>query len=228
MDKLTYKRLRGICLTIGCIISIGSISQCGKLSPPQISDRPIEQTQIPEEISQFLPLVMTDGDPYIRALMRMISASESNDARPYTLMYGGKHFDMLRRHPGQCIRIVNGPNIDKCSTAAGRYQMIDTTWERLSQRYHPQRGCVLFVFDCDYSFEPVYQDEVAHAWLSDPTAWNMNIPELLKAGKLEKVRRRLSSTWTSLGYGIETNTMTHRLAEMYQQFLSEELVRKNK
>jgi muramidase (phage lysozyme) len=149
--------------------------------------------------------------------------SESNDAHPYTLIYGGKHFDNPRRHPSQCVRIVNGPNINKCSTAAGRYQMIDTTWERLSKRYHPQRDCVLFVFECDYSFEPQYQDEVAHAWLSDETAWNMNIPELLKAGRLEKVRKRLSSTWTSLGYGIETNTMTPRLAGIYQQLLEEEL-----
>jgi muramidase (phage lysozyme) len=224
MDKLTYKRLRSIGIAIGCILSIGLISRCDRLSPPQISENSvIEKTQNPEDTSQVLPLVMTGGDPYLRALMRMISMSESNDAHPYSLIYGGSHFDNLRRHPVQCIRIVNGPNINKCSTAAGRYQMIDDTWIRLSKKYHPQRDCVLFVFQCDYSFEPQYQDEVAHAWLSDPEAWNMNIPELLKAGKLEKVRKRLSSTWTSLGYGIENNTMTPRLAGIYQQLLKEEL-----
>jgi muramidase (phage lysozyme) len=220
MDHLTYKRLRALSI-FGCILSIISISRYGQPSPPQISENPIV-APVPEN-SQFLPLVMIHGDPYVRALMRMISMSESNDAHPYTLIYGGKHFDNPRRHPSQCVRIVNGPNINKCSTAAGRYQMIDTTWERLSKRYHPQRDCVLFVFECDYSFEPQYQDEVAHAWLSDETAWNMNIPELLKAGRLEKVRKRLSSTWTSLGYGIETNTMTPRLAGIYQQLLEEEL-----
>ena len=228
MDKRQYKRSRAIYLAIGCIFAIGLLSQSGELSPPQISEHPIiEKTAIPEA-DQSLPLVMTDGDPYIRALMRMISSSESNDSKPYSLIYGGKHFDNFRRHPGECVPIVKGPNTHQCSTAAGRYQAIDITWARLSKRYHPQRDCILFVFQCDYSFEPEYQDAVIHDWLSDPQAWNMNIPELLKAGKLEKVRKRLSGTWTSLGYGIENNSMTPRLAGIYQQLLEEELARKNK
>jgi muramidase (phage lysozyme) len=226
MDQRKYKRLSTIYVVLSCILSIGLISRCDRLSPPQISEHQIvEKPHIPDENSIALPLVMTDGDPYIRALMRMISKSESNDAHPYTLMYGGKHFENPRRHPGECIRIVNGPNINKCSTAAGRYQMIDITWIRLSKRYHPQRDCVLFVFQCDYGFEAQYQDEVTHAWLSDEAAWNMNIPALLKAGQLEKVRKRLSKTWTSLGYGIETNSMTAQLGSIYKQLLEEELAR---
>jgi muramidase (phage lysozyme) len=223
MDKRKYKHSRAIWIAIGWILFVGLISRCDRLSPPQISENQIEKTQVPDDTLPALPLVMIGGDPYIRALMRMISQSESNDSRPYSLMYGGKHFDNLRRHPGQCIRIVNGPNMNKCSTAAGRYQMIDTTWSLLSKRYHPQRGCILFVFQCEYSFEPQFQDEVTHAWLSDPQVWNMNIPALLKEGQLEKVRKKLSGTWTSLGYGIENNTMTPRLASIYQQLLKEEL-----
>jgi muramidase (phage lysozyme) len=222
MDKRRY-RSRTIWIAIGWIFIVGLISRCDQLPPPQISENQIEKTQLPDETSQSIPLVMADGDPYVRALMRMISKSESNDSSPYSLMYGGKHFDNLRRHPAKCNRIVNGPNMNKCSTAAGRYQMLDTTWALLSKRYHPHRGCILFVFQCEYSFEPQFQDQVTHAWLSDPQVWNMNIPELLKAGQLEKVRKRLSSTWTSLGYGIETNTMTSQLASMYEQFLKEEL-----
>jgi muramidase (phage lysozyme) len=226
MDKRKHKRLRTIYIALCCILSIGLIARCERLLPPLISEYSmVEKPQIPDENSIALPLVMADGDPYVRALMRMISKSESNDSRPYTLLYGGKHFDNPRRHPGECVRIVNGPNINNCSTAAGRYQMIDITWVRLSKRYHPQRDCVLFVFQCDYSFEAQYQDEVAHAWLSDPEAWNMDIPTLLKAGQLEKVRKRLSKTWTSLGYGIETNSMTAQLAGIYKQLLAEELAR---
>jgi muramidase (phage lysozyme) len=37
------------------------------------------------------------------------------------------------------------------------------------------------------------------------------------------VLRRLSGTWTSLGYGIESNTMTARLPRIYQEILQEEL-----
>jgi muramidase (phage lysozyme) len=117
--------------------------------------------------------------------------------------------------------------MNNCSTAAGRYQMINTTWATMAKKYHPQPDCVLFVFQCTYSFEPQYQDAVVHAWLNDERAWNMNIPQLLKDGELEQVRKRLSSTWTSLGYGIETNSMTPKLAKIYQQLVKEELGQKS-
>ncbi len=221
--KRQRKRFRAICIAIGFILLIGLTL---KLSQPQSSLSPqIESSTA--ETRQTVPLVMKGGDPYIRALMRMISMSESNDPQPYSLIYGGTHFENLRRHPARCVRIVNGPNVDNCSTAAGRYQMIDITWTRLAKKYHPQADCVLFVFQCDYSFEAQYQDQVAHAWLSDPQAWGMDITELLKSDQLEKVRKRLSSTWTSLGYGIENNSMTPKLAGLYQQLLAEELGQKN-
>ena len=177
-------------------------------------------------LAETPPLVMSGGDPYIRALMRMISASESNDRRPYAVLYGGSHIDDLSRHPEKCIRIVNGPNMNNCSTAAGRYQMINTTWAGMAKRYHPQHDCMLFVFQCNYSFEPKYQDKVVHDWLKDEKFWGMNISQSLKDGKLEQVRKRLSSTWTSLGYGIETNSMTSQLSGIYQRLVDEELKRK--
>ncbi len=173
------------------------------------------------------PLVMSGGDPQIRALMRMISASESNDRRPYSVLYGGSHVEDLTRHPEKCIRIVNGPNMNNCSTAAGRYQMINTTWAAMAKKYHPQPDCLLFVFQCGYSFTPEYQDGVVHAWLSDERAWGMNISQLLKDGELDKVRKRLSSTWTSLGYGIETNSITPALPGIYQRLVREELGQKS-
>jgi muramidase (phage lysozyme) len=177
-------------------------------------------------VAQTPPLVMSGGDPYVRALMRMISASESNDRRPYSILYGGSHVEDLSRHPEKCIRIVNGPNMNNCSTAAGRYQMINTTWAGMAKRYHPKYDCTLFLFQCNYSFEPKYQDKVVHDWLSDEKFWGMNISQSLKDGKLEQVRKRLSSTWTSLGYGIETNSMTSQLSDIYQRLVDEELNRK--
>jgi muramidase (phage lysozyme) len=167
------------------------------------------------------PLVMKNGDPYIRALMRTISASEANDSRPYSILYGGEHATDLSQHPQICVTIVNGPNQGNCSTAAGRYQIINTTWFQIAPRYHPKPSRLMVW--TSYSFEAEYQDVVVHAWLSDSQVWGVNIPQQLRQGKLDDVLRRLSPTWTSLGYGIETNSRSRYLPKIYQKVLQEEL-----
>ena len=169
------------------------------------------------------PLVMKGGDPYVRALMRTITASEANDSRPYSVLYGGEHVWDLSRHPDRCVPIVAGPNIGDCTTAAGRYQFITTTWEKMAKRYHP--GPSGFLFWQFYSFEPEYQDAVVYAWLSDKQAWSVDISKQLRRGRLNTVLQELSGTWTSLGYGIENNSMTGYLPEVYQRMLKEELQR---
>lgn len=169
----------------------------------------------------FPPLVMQGGDPYIRALMRTISASEANGSRPYSLLYRGQRVSDLSRHPERCITIVSGPNKGNCSTAAGRYQMINTTWYALAPRYHPQPSG--FLLWKSYSFEARYQDKVVYAWLQDSQEWGTDIAELLRQGKLDRVLKLLSGTWTSLGYGIEDNAMTSSLPKVYQKMLQEEL-----
>jgi muramidase (phage lysozyme) len=168
-------------------------------------------------------LVMRDGDPYIRALMRTISASEANDRQPYSLIYGGSRAPNLRQHPSICVTIKGGPNKGNCSTAAGRYQMINTTWYEMAKRYQAeQRG---WPWDRYYSFAPLQQDRVVYSWLSDAKFWRMDIAQELRQGNLEKVRKRLSSTWTSLGYGIENNAVTPQLANIYVKILKEEIAK---
>lgn len=179
------------------------------------------ETLPPSLMAPLPPLVMEDGDPYIRALMRTISASESNVDSPYAVIYGGQYIDDLKHHPDRCVQIVAGPNINNCSTAAGRYQFITTTWQEMAERYHPKPDGRWFWKS--YSFEPQYQDKVVYAWLKDEEAWGVNISELLKQGKLDQVLYLLSGTWTSLGYGIETNSMSAYLPTIYQQLLEEEL-----
>lgn len=182
----------------------------------------VGDSRLEPTLGVYLPqLEMQGGDPYIRALMRTISASEANDPQPYSILYGGKHVSDLNRHPEQCITIVRGPNTGNCSTAAGRYQMLNITWAEKAQRYHPQPSG--FMFWESYSFEPEFQDAVVHAWLSDSQAWETDISGLLRQGKLDRVFRLLSGTWTSLGYGIEDNSMTNRLPAVYQKMLREEL-----
>jgi muramidase (phage lysozyme) len=180
-----------------------------------------QRSPYPTGVNGTPPLVMKDGDPHIRALMRTITASEANDSQPYSIIYGGEHVSDLGRHPELCVPIVAGPNVGNCTTAAGRYQFLNTTWNEKAQRYHPRPSG--FWRWQSYSFEPEFQDAVVHAWLSDPQAWGVDIAEQLRQGKLEDVLRQLSGTWTSLGYGIEDNAMTGYLPRIYERMLREEL-----
>ena len=60
-----------------------------------------------------------------------------------------------------------------------------------------------------------------HAWLRDGRWGNLSVQ--LRQGRLQSVLRRLSGTWTSLGYGIENNQMSRELPRVYRQMLKEEL-----
>jgi muramidase (phage lysozyme) len=166
------------------------------------------------------PLVMDGGDPYLRALMRTISASESNVMRPYHVLYGGGSVGTLERHPNRCESIGVGPNKGNCSTAAGRYQLLYSTWLELAARYHPERTDDP-LDATGLSFAPVYQDMVVMAWLQEGR-WG-NLSAQLRAGRIQPVLRRLSGTWTSLGYGIENNSMSRELPRVYKRLLEEEL-----
>ncbi|BAQ59920.1 muramidase [Geminocystis sp. NIES-3708] len=177
--------------------------------------------QIISSIYGSPPLVMEGGNPYVRALMRTISASESNYINPYHVIYSGKYVKDLSKHPDLCITIVNGPNEGKCTTASGRYQFLNTTWAEKAAVYHPNPS--KFFLWKDYSFEPKYQDQVLYNWLTDSKAWNEDIAKLLEKGEIQRVLELLSPTWTSLGYGIENNMMTQHLPQIYQKLLKEEL-----
>ncbi|MBE7382145.1 MAG: glycoside hydrolase family protein [Leptolyngbya sp. SIO1E4] len=171
---------------------------------------------------ETLPLAMNGGDPHVRALMRTISAAESNTAQPYHTLYGGQLIHDLSQHPDVCIDIVVGPNVGDCTTAAGRYQFLTTTWLDKAENYH-SRPPTWYAWWVDYSFEPVFQDEVVYRWLTDHGAWGVDISELLRQGRLEEVLQMLSGTWTSLGYGIEDNSVTPYLGRIYQEILEDEL-----
>ncbi len=172
-------------------------------------------------IDRTQPLAMSGGDPYIRALMRTITASEANVEKPYNVIYGGRYIRDLSRHPEICVAIVTGPNVGQCSTAAGRYQMLDFTWERQASKYHPRPSGIWRWKN--YSFEAKYQDAVVHDWLSDSDAWQVDIPQTLRQGDITHVLKLLSGTWTSLGYGIETNSMSGYLPQIYRNMLLDEL-----
>ncbi|MDP2066478.1 MAG: glycoside hydrolase family protein, partial [Burkholderiaceae bacterium] len=122
----------------------------------------------------------------------------------------------------RCERIGRGPNKGNCSTAAGRYQLLAGTWVELAARHHPDRTSDP-LDATQLSFSPIHQDAVVYAWLSEPR-WG-NLSAQLRQGRVQPVLRRLSGTWTSLGYGIENNSMSRELPRVYQRVLQDELAR---
>ena len=218
-------------LALIAVLAVGPVILIGLLSLPFVlrmspllrgwRTLPTLEQSIPEPEILMTPLEMQGGDPYVRALMRTISASEANYAKPYSVIYGGRRISDLSRHPNRCYPIESGPNVGLCTTAAGRYQFITPTWELVAKTYHPQRSP--WWWKQEYSFEPKYQDQVVHDWLSDSTAWSGDIPSLLRQDRLSDVFKILASTWTSLSSGIEENSITPYLHRVYQEALAEEL-----
>ncbi|MGG6237796.1 glycoside hydrolase family 24 protein [Nodosilinea sp. AN01ver1] len=210
------KRRRAVTIAFLLLLVGGALSL---RSLPRTSLRHIQQTVW---VSHPEPLAMAGGDPYIRALMRTISAAESNISKPYNVLYGGQLVAQLNRHPNICVEIVAGPNQGRCTTAAGRYQFLTSTWQEKARQYHPKSSSWFGAWG-DYSFDAESQDLVVYNWLKDSSAWNLDISTALREGRLDEVLRHLSGTWTSLGYGIESNSMTARLPRIYDSLLKEEL-----
>ncbi len=219
------RRLRGL-VAAGLVIGVGwavwSVGQ--RLQQNEWGRSPDLPTWAYDELP--VPLAMDGGDPYIRALMRTISASESHDPEPYSLIYGGDRAEGWDEHPDRCVPIVAGPNTGNCTTAAGRYQFITTTWLDQAQRYHPNPSG--WWHWRTYSFTPEAQDKIVYRWLNDPAAWNADLGDLLRQGQIEEVLYLLSPTWTSLGYGVETNSMSNSLPWIYEELLQDELANAEK
>jgi muramidase (phage lysozyme) len=199
-----------------------AIALVGGIYGYSVYQNSIETTiEDPKSTDKIPPLVMKGGDPHIRSLMRMISTSEANDPQPYSLIYGGSRAAKLDKHPNKCVTIKAGKNMGNCSTAAGRYQTINTTWYDIAERYRGKKIC--FMWKCNYSFAPLEQDKVVYAWLRDKNFWKMDIAKELQNGNIVAVRKKLSPTWTSLGFGIETNIQTGKLDQNFDRVLQEEL-----
>jgi len=170
------------------------------------------------------PLTMTGGDPYLRALIGTISASESTVMRPYHVHHGGASVGTPERHPKPLRSHRPRPEPGQLFHPAGRYQLLFGTWIELAARYHPDRTDDA-LDAVGLSFSALDQDRVVHAWLADPRAWRLDIAAQLRQIRAQPVLKRLSGTWTSRGHGIEINTMSRELPCSYKRLIENELAR---
>ena len=127
-----------------------------------------------------------------RALLDMIAFNESRGA--YNIRYGGDQaieVTDFSDHPRKAERITRGYNTGKKSSAAGRYQFIEKTWDSIAK----QEGLK--------DFSPESQDQAAYALaVRDYKAkTGRSLQKDLKSGTpddLNRIGRALSATWTSL------------------------------
>ncbi len=150
--------------------------------------------------------------PEARALLDTIAGTESPG---YNVEYGGKRFNSFADHPREGHPILSGPNRGKTSDAAGRYQFLHRTWDRIAGKYGLN------------DFTPESQDKGAWYLAQEDYArrTGRNLSDDIKS-KDPAIRagigRALSGTWTSLPGGIEAGTNTSKFGNAFDKNLDRE------
>ncbi|MEB3360138.1 MAG: peptidoglycan DD-metalloendopeptidase family protein [Synechococcales bacterium] len=142
------------------------------------------------------------GDAKLQAFLDTIAHFEGAD---YTTIVGGSTFSDFSDHPRQRVAIAS---IGDVSTAAGRYQFTDTTWDEFAQK--------VGVSD----FSPESQDKAAIALLEAIGALAK-----LNRGDIDGAIRAAGKRWASfpgaLGAGQPQYT-TEEIREKFEEFLAQQ------
>lgn len=137
--------------------------------------RPIQEAIAPNPQQ---PTAASIGSPRVRAFLDVIAHAEGT-AGPngYRMMFGGKLFDDFSKHPRQCFRFFDRRlGRSNCSTAAGRYQILDRTFEQLGMK----------------DFSPASQDKAAVALIQSKGAL-----QDIEAGRIQEAIAKVRPIWAS-------------------------------
>lgn len=131
-----------------------------------------------------------------RAFLDEIAAAEGAD---YNTLFGGRRIEDLSKHPGIDVPITRGPNKGKTSSAFGRYQFTEPTWndqaKKLGLTHMGPKNQDLAAWDLA---QTKYNANTGRNLLDD---LNTGDPKLYH-GAL----RSLSKIWTSMPGGIEQSS----------------------
>lgn len=149
------------------------------------------------------PIPTDDIPPEGKALLDTIASTESPD---YNTIVGGGHFDSYADHPRK-VGMVNARG--QKSTAAGKYQITETTWDELRKK-HPDLN----------DFSPHNQDKAA--WYLAQQRYKGDLSKDLKdPSKIKGVSKALNKTWNSLPGGDQSAydfSLKHPLAPLMKPF----------
>jgi len=141
-----------------------------------------------------------------KSLLDTIAGPES--AGRYDVMYGGSRFTDFSKHPGQYVTITSGPNKGKKSSAAGKYQFLESTWNSLADDLGLK------------DFSPASQDAAAfeYARREYQRKTGLDLEKDLVSQdpqKISSIARNLSGKWTSLPGGIEQGITSKQFVQSF-------------
>lgn len=192
--KTSYsRRISRICTFFMLIVSLLYISAHVSLVYPKVS---------PDDF-----FLQQRRNPRIRAFLDMIAYAEGTlGTTGYRMHYAGGHFYDFSDHPRQVICAEYGLSRKQlCSSAAGRYQFLQKTWDYLAPKIKAD------------NFGPLHQDRAAIAIIQE-----RNALDLIKQGDLEAAIERLNMIWASFPgapYGQRTYSLSH-LKQIYEEQLA--------
>lgn len=127
------------------------------------------------------------ANPYVQAFLATIRAGEGTaGSNGYRTMFGGGLFDSFADHPRRVI-CRNTASGRICSSAAGAYQFLRATWDRLAGKLELP------------DFSPQCQDVAALESIREKGALDD-----VKAGRFEVAVNKCRKVWASMpgaGYG---------------------------
>ena len=121
------------------------------------------------------------NNPNVRAFLDAIAEAEGTTKHGYATMFGGSKLTSLQDHPRKALPFTETTGKKNQTTAAGRYQFLQRTWDDLAPK--------LALTD----FGPVSQDIAAIALLDRAGAL-----QNVLAGDLQGAAKKAGKTWASL------------------------------
>jgi muramidase (phage lysozyme) len=134
----------------------------------------------PKPAVQTLSSLSFPASVNLKAFLRVIRYAEGTDAEDgYQIQYTGARFYSFADHPrvAKCGSIRGG---SVCSTAAGAYQFLETTWDDVAARIGAG------------DFSPAWQDRGAMELIDRAGAMAD-----VESGNVEKAIAKLAPTWAS-------------------------------